>query len=76
MIGLIFAITALIVFEIVIISQSKKAHYKAWKQEFKRELGLCPPEMDDEIIRDLYDSGESPKTMAEYYKESKDVCVK
>ncbi len=73
MIALIFVITALIAFEIFIVSDSKKAHYEAWKHEFERELDDI---VDDIIIRDLYDQTMSPKEAVEVYKELKEACEK
>lgn len=64
-----FIITALIVFDVVVIAQSKKSHYELWKREFER---LCGDLVDDVIIRDLYDQTMSPKEAVEIYKELKE----
>lgn len=68
---IIFVIAVLIVFELYIWRDAKKAHYNALKREFERELDQPPPNNDDDIIRDFYDTGESPKVCAYWYKESK-----
>lgn len=73
MTGIIFAIAIFFVFEICVIIESKKSHYRAWKQEFERELG---EQVDDIATKDLYDQSMPVKTAVEIYKELKETCEK
>lgn len=62
-------LASVLLFEILVIKDSKKALYNAWKREFERELGSSPEKVDDIVIRELYETKQSPKSAAEYYKE-------
>ncbi len=68
-----FILMAVLVFEIVIVSQSKKALYNAWKREFERELSSAE-KVDEIVIRELFETTQSPKSAAEYYLETKELC--
>lgn len=66
-----FILTALVIFDIVVLSKLKKNAYIVWKQEFEQELGSSAEKVDEIIIRELYDTTQSPKSAAEYYLETK-----
>jgi len=55
-----------------LFTQSKKAEYEMWLEDFENELGFIAPPEDEIIIRDLFNENSSDiKWAVEYYKEVK-----
>lgn len=69
---LAFIILALIALEVVIMSDSKKAHYRAWKREFERHLGEEYHPDDEIVIRELFEENHMDvKRSVDIYRDIK-----